>query len=102
MNHSVKDRQYICLLLNKLFNHIVPEDVTNQTEIAMEWLAAIRDVDGIMLCVRGGYKGEPFCVNTENNYMCFSDDTKELRVKPCAGCTEDADCSVCSEHVEDE
>jgi len=77
MNHSIKERQYICLLLNKLFKHTVfsvSENVPNQTEIAMRWLAAIREIDGIMLSVRNGYTGEPFCVNAENNIMCFEGD----------------------------
>lgn len=74
MKHSVKEKQYICLLLNKLFNHVIPRDADNQTVIAMEWLAAIREVDGIMLSVRGQYNGEPFCVNAENNLMCFEGD----------------------------
>ena len=69
MEHSIKERQYICLLLNKLFLRLVPDNAPNRIEIAMEWLATIRDVDGIMLSVRG--KEEPFCVNSENNYMCF-------------------------------
>jgi hypothetical protein len=69
MQHSIKERQYICLLLNRLFPRLVPDDAPNKTEIAMEWLMTIRDVDKIMLSVRGG--NEPFCVNAENNYMCF-------------------------------
>jgi len=30
-----------------------------------------------MLSVRGGYIGAPFCVNTENNLMCFEEDEKD-------------------------
>ncbi len=71
MNHSVKERQYICLLLNRLFRSLVPDNAPNQTEIAMEWLAEMRQIDGIMLSVRGGHIGEPFCVTSENNYACF-------------------------------
>jgi hypothetical protein len=75
IDHSIKERQYICLLLNKLFWYLHyhrPE--LNTTEEAMEWLAAIREIDGIMLSVSGKYPSEPFCVNTENNYMCFEGD----------------------------
>lgn len=74
IEHSVKERQYICLLLNRLFVHLVPESTQNKTEVAMEWLAAIRQIDGVMLSVGGRYLSEPFCVNTENNYMCFEED----------------------------
>ena len=77
MKHSVKERQYICLLLNKLFGYIHYPIIENQTEVAMEWLAAMREIDGIMLSVRGGYIGAPFCVNTENNLMCFEEDEKD-------------------------
>lgn len=76
IEHSIKERQYICLLLNRLFNHIHPEPIDNQTEVAMEWLFAIRQVDGIMISVRGGYKGEPFSVGCFNNYDCFEGEYK--------------------------
>jgi hypothetical protein len=70
IEHSIKERQYICLLLNRLFIHVNYGKKINTVETAMEWLAALRQVDGIMLSVRGG-TDEPFCVNTENNMMCF-------------------------------
>jgi hypothetical protein len=71
MEHSIKERQYICLLLNRLFNRIHTKPIDNQIEVAMEWLFAIRQVDGVMLSIRGGYAGEPFCVNGQNNYECL-------------------------------
>lgn len=74
INHTIKERQYICLLLNKLFGHIYPDGVDNQTEVAMEWIAAMREVDGIMIGARGGYQTEPFCVNSSSNYDCFEGD----------------------------
>lgn len=67
INHSIKERQYICLLLNRLFSH--PE--LNNTETAMEWLSIIRQIDEIRISVSGKYPAEPFCVNDENNCMCF-------------------------------
>lgn len=72
INHSVKERQYICLLLNKLFSHLHHDHPElNTMEEAMEWLAIIREIDGITIGARGGFPEEPFCVNLENNYMCF-------------------------------
>ena len=71
IDHSIKEKQYICLLLNRLFFHLNYNNPSMSTmETAMEWLSAIREVDGIMLSVRGG-TDEPFCVNSENNLMCF-------------------------------
>jgi hypothetical protein len=40
-------------------------------EEAMNWLATIREVDGITIRANGRFPAEPFCVNTENNHMCF-------------------------------
>jgi|WetSurMetagenome_2_1015567.scaffolds.fasta_scaffold588667_1 hypothetical protein len=72
INHSIKERQYICLILNKLFYHLhYDHPELNTMEEAMKWISAIREVDGIMLSAREAYPSEPFCVNTENNYMCF-------------------------------
>jgi len=72
INHSIKERQYICLLLNKMFSHLHRDHPElNTVEEAMKWVAALRDVDGIRISVSGRYPAEPFCVNSENNYMCF-------------------------------
>lgn len=72
IEHSIKERQYICLLLNKLFSHLhYDHPELNTMEEALEWLAAIRQIDGIMIGVSGQYPSEPFCANAENNYMCF-------------------------------
>jgi hypothetical protein len=72
IKHTTKEKQYICLLLNKLFStlHYHNREL-NTTEEAMKWLATIREVDGIMISVRGSPKEAPFCVNAENNMMCF-------------------------------
>jgi hypothetical protein len=81
MEHTTKEKMYICLLLNRLFVNLVPENAPNRTEIAMDWLFAIRQVDGIMLSVSGG-SSEPFCVSaTRNNLECFDDDIKKRAEK---------------------
>jgi hypothetical protein len=46
----------------------------NTTEEAMKWLSTIREIDGIGISVSGRFPAEPFCVTTENNYMCFEGD----------------------------
>jgi hypothetical protein len=37
----------------------------------MKWIATLRQIDGIGISVSSKYPAEPFCVNAENNYMCF-------------------------------
>lgn len=75
MEHSKKERQYICLLLEKLYWRVYPDGTPNRMETSMEWLAAIRRVDGLMLSVRGDGK---FTVGMENPVHCFDD---ELRTR---------------------
>ena len=78
MEHSIKERQYICLLLNRLFSDLhYDKPELNTVEEAMNWLVTIRQIDGVMICVRGEYPSEPFCVNSENNYMCLVDTNKK-------------------------
>ena len=72
MEHSIKERQYICLLLNNLFSSLhFDHPELNTMEEAINWMIIIKEIDGIRICVSNRFPSEPFCVNAENNYMCF-------------------------------
>jgi len=43
----------------------------NTMEEAINWMIIIKEIDGIRICVSNRFPSEPFCVNAENNYMCF-------------------------------
>ncbi len=80
MKHSIKERMYVSLLLNRLFTHLVPEGTpqSKRNEIAFEWLSEIRKVDGLMLVVRLN-KDEPFCAAAHrNNYECFDENVQDV------------------------